>query len=140
MGFPIHHNVGIRSSRRLDLYPIYIDTFAADGRAAPTEIPTIPIWEYMHAIYGVGPLQFQVSFVGRDGQAGLANFWQNALRNRWGQTHPCLKNKTVDTAFGFGTWSGGEVEENGTEHEQCQLDSLCSPTEDASVKLHGEAC
>ena len=123
MGFPIHHNVGIRSSRRLDLYPIYIDTFAADGRAAPTEIPTIPIWQYMHAIYGVGPLQFQVSFVGRDGQAGLANFWQNALRNRWGQTHPC-----------------GEVVENGTEHEQCQLDSLCSPTEDASVKLHGEAC
>jgi hypothetical protein len=98
--------VGIRSSRRLELYPIFINTLAADGRPVPTEIPTVPSWQYMHAIFGVSALQFQVSFVGRAGQPGLETFWQNALRNDWGKAHPSLQNTTVETAFGLGTWSG----------------------------------
>ena len=89
-------DVRMRHLRRLELYPVWIDFFAPDGRTVPTQVPTIPIWQYMHAIFAVSKLQFQVSFVGRQGHPGLESFWENALRNDWGRSHPCLLNTTVE--------------------------------------------
>ena len=62
----------------------------------PVSIPTIPIWQLMKSLHSAGPLQFQVSMLGRGGSAAAQRFWEQALLQAWGREHPALAGKHGD--------------------------------------------
>ena len=49
------------------------------------DIGILPMHEVLHAIANAGPLQFEMSLVGPEGEAGIARLWEYARQFQWGQ-------------------------------------------------------
>ena len=57
------------------------------------DIGILPMHEVLHAIANAGPLQFEVSLVGLEGEAGIARLWEYARQFQWGQDSRARKGE-----------------------------------------------
>jgi hypothetical protein len=61
------------------------------------DIPILLPFELAHAILHISPTKFQTSFLGDNGGAALAEFWQWAeTQTSWGRAHPALCSPQAD--------------------------------------------
>lgn len=58
------------------------------------QIPTIPLWMLLSALYNAGELQFEVSMLGKGGDLAAQSFWECALTQEWGRAHPALQGNS----------------------------------------------
>lgn len=65
------------------------------GRQA-SGVPTLPLWEVLHAIWLAGDLQFNVSLLGEKGESAIAEFWNHCKDLDWAKSHPAVQNSTAD--------------------------------------------
>jgi len=61
------------------------------GEAEPIEVAVLNPFEVFHSLHQQGHEQFQQSLVGDLGDEGLADFWNEALKEKWAYEHPVLQ-------------------------------------------------
>lgn len=71
---------------QLEPYSLWLDLYLPDKTdPVPFEIPVLIPFEITHSLHLQGEEQFKISMLGEDGAAGVAHFWENAMKEEWAQ-------------------------------------------------------
>ena len=86
----------LRSAYGIELepYPILVTVKSDQPEETSTRLwlNTLPTFEIISAIYECSPKVFAKCMVGPGGMDLIKKYWENAMRQPWGQQHPALKN------------------------------------------------